>query len=228
MTNSYPELLLLELLPIGIEDMVRRFCVLPLWMATARFVLRMQWGEAPDTIIKFHERFVVQAAYIGAIFAVHVSLFFNAYAHQASDVESKVSPGDTVCDDNINSELTKKQLEETEVSQSGGNVNSMKPQECMEDKKKDRKEEVHPTNKRPYAAKDLHIKWFDYIEKKLFTIYYFYCIVLLRKKRRIFPSLSRPCSSAYELQICSRGALCNFRPIFLFNLLQWPIIRHFC
>ena len=162
MTNSYPELLLLELLPIGIEDMVRRFCVLPLWTATARFVLRMQWGEAPDNIIKFHERFVVQAAYIGAIFAVHVSLFFNAYAHQASDVESKVSPGDTVCDININSELTKKQLEETEVSQSGGNVNDMKPQECMEDKK-DWKEEVHPTNKRPYAAKDLHIKWFDYI-----------------------------------------------------------------
>ena len=88
MTNSYPELLLLELLPVGIEYMVRRFCVLPLWTATARFVLRMQWGEAPGSIIKFHERFVVQAAYIGAIFAVHVPLFFNAYAHQESEALS--------------------------------------------------------------------------------------------------------------------------------------------
>ena len=70
-------------------------------------------------------------------------------------------------------------------------------------------------------------RWFS-LEKKLFTIYYFYCIVLLRKNRRIFPGLSRPYSSAYKLQICSRGVLCNFRPIFLFNLLQWPIIRHFC
>ena len=131
--------------------------MLPLWTATARFVLRMQWAEAPDTIIQFHERFVVQAAYIGAIFAVHVSLFFNAYAHQASDGEKIVSPEDT------DSGLINKQLEETEVRQSGGNVNNMKPQECMEDKKKDMKEEVHPTNKRPYAAKDLHIKWFDYI-----------------------------------------------------------------
>ena len=82
----------------------------------------MQWGEAPDNIIKFHDRFVVEAAYIGAIFAVHVSLFFNAYAHQASNVESEVSPGDAVREINIDS-----------------------------------------TNRRPYVAKDLHIKWFDYI-----------------------------------------------------------------
>ena len=33
----------------------------------------------------FHEDFVMQAASIGAIFAVHMSLLFNAYAHQASD-----------------------------------------------------------------------------------------------------------------------------------------------
>ena len=46
------------------------------------------------------------------------------------------------------------------------------------------------------------------------------------EKWPFFKSISTIRRSFYELQICSRGALCNFRPIFLFNLLQWPIIRH--
>ena len=85
MAGSYPELLLLELLPIGVDGIVLRFCVLPLWTAAARFMLHMQWGEAPNSIVMFHEDFVMQAASIGVIFAVHMSLLFNAYAHQASD-----------------------------------------------------------------------------------------------------------------------------------------------
>jgi len=46
------------------------------------------------------------------------------------------------------------------------------------------------------------------------------------KKWPFFKSISTIRRSFYELQICSRGALSNFRPILLFNLLQWPIIRH--
>ena len=52
--------------------------------------------------------------------------------------------------------------------------------------------------------------------------------MLLRKNRRLFKGRSRQYSSVCKLQICSRGAMCNFRPVFLVVLLQWPIIRHFC
>ena len=65
------------------------------------------------------------------------------------------------------------------------------------------------------------------LTKKLFSINCFYTMMLITKNRRFFTGISTLRRSFYELQICSRGAFCNFRPLFLFNLLQWPIIRQY-
>ena len=71
------------------------------------------------------------------------------------------------------------------------------------------------------------LQWRWLIVKKLFSKNCFYTMMLLTENRRFFTGRSTRRRSTYELQICLREALCNFRPIFLFNLLQWPImIRH--
>lgn len=86
--DAHPELLLLELVA-DVGSFVRRTCIMPLWAAAAKYALHTQWADAPDVFIHCQAMLVMAAASAGAIFAVHMSLCFNAYAHQASDAHAE-------------------------------------------------------------------------------------------------------------------------------------------
>ena len=80
---EFPELLLLDLV-VRMGNRVQRLGFF-LAGATAKYILLLLWPTPPTIVLQCQAELASQAAQVGHAAAVHMSLLFNAYAHQVSD-----------------------------------------------------------------------------------------------------------------------------------------------